>query len=81
MFKEILILLIISSYIFTRCSEIAIFSSAIVGSGLGFLWYNSYPAQIFMGDIGSLSLGAILATLAVLLRLEIVYAIMEESLL
>ncbi len=57
-------------------SEIAIFSSAIVGSGLGFLWYNSYPAQIFMGDIGSLSLGAILATLAVLLRLEIVYAIM-----
>ena len=56
--------------------EIAIFSSAIVGSGLGFLWYNSYPAQIFMGDVGSLSLGAILATLAVLLRLEIIYAIM-----
>ena len=57
-------------------SEIAIFSSAIVGSGLGFLWYNSYPAQVFMGDVGSLSLGAILATIAVLLRLEIVYAIM-----
>ena len=57
-------------------SETAIFSSAIVGSGLGFLWYNSYPAQAFMGDVGSLSLGAVLATIAVLLRLEIVYALM-----
>ena len=57
-------------------SEIAIFSSAVVGSGLGFLWYNSYPADIFMGDTGSLSLGAVLATIAVLLRLEIIYAIM-----
>ena len=57
-------------------SETAIFANAIVGSGLGFLWYNSYPAQIFMGDVGSLSLGAILATLAIILRLEIIYAIM-----
>ena len=57
-------------------SEVGIFASAIVGSGLGFLWYNSYPAEIFMGDTGSLSLGAALATIAVLLRLEIVYAIM-----
>ena len=57
-------------------SEVAIFSSAIVGSGLGFLWYNSYPAEIFMGDVGSLSLGAALASIAVILRLEIVYAIM-----
>ena len=57
-------------------SEVAIFSSAIVGSGLGFLWYNSYPAEIFMGDVGSLSLGASLASIAVLLRLEIIYAIM-----
>ena len=57
-------------------SEIAIFSAAIVGSGLGFLWYNSYPAEVFMGDVGSLSLGAALATIAVLLRLEIIYAIM-----
>ncbi|MDG2159145.1 MAG: phospho-N-acetylmuramoyl-pentapeptide-transferase [Gammaproteobacteria bacterium] len=57
-------------------SEIAIFSSAIVGAGLGFLWYNSYPAEIFMGDVGSLSLGAVLATIAILLRLEIIYAIM-----
>jgi len=57
-------------------SEVAIFASAIVGSGLGFLWYNSYPAEIFMGDVGSLSLGAALASIAVILRLEIVYAIM-----
>ena len=57
-------------------SEVAIFSSAVVGSGLGFLWYNSYPAEIFMGDVGSLSLGAALASIAVILRLEIVYAIM-----
>jgi phospho-N-acetylmuramoyl-pentapeptide-transferase len=57
-------------------SEVAIFASAIVGSGLGFLWYNSYPAEIFMGDVGSLSLGASLASIAVILRLEIVYAIM-----
>tara|TARA_B100001564_G_C20623501_1_gene663539 strand:- start:129 stop:1214 length:1086 start_codon:yes stop_codon:yes gene_type:complete len=57
-------------------SEVAIFASAIVGSGLGFLWYNSYPAEIFMGDVGSLSLGAALASIAVLLRLEIIYAIM-----
>ncbi len=57
-------------------SEVAIFASAIVGSGLGFLWYNSYPAEIFMGDVGSLSLGASLASIAVLLRLEIIYAIM-----
>ena len=57
-------------------SEIAIFSSTIVGAGLGFLWYNSYPAEVFMGDVGSLSLGAVLATIAILLRLEVVYAIM-----
>jgi phospho-N-acetylmuramoyl-pentapeptide-transferase len=57
-------------------SEVAIFSSTIVGAGLGFLWYNSYPAEVFMGDVGSLSLGAVLATIAILLRLEIIYAIM-----
>ena len=59
-----------------RVSEVAIFSSTIVGAGLGFLWYNSYPAEVFMGDVGSLSLGAVLAVIAILLRLEIIYAIM-----
>ena len=48
----------------------------LIGSGIGFLWYNTYPAQIFMGDIGSLTLGAILGILAVILRHELVFAIM-----
>ena len=49
---------------------------ALIGAGIGFLWYNTYPAQIFMGDLGSLTLGGILGTLAVLIRHEIVFAIM-----
>ena len=57
-------------------SEVGIFASAIVGSGLGFLWYNSYPAEIFMGDIGSLGLGAALGTVAVLVRQELLLFIM-----
>ena len=56
--------------------ELTIFCSAIVGAGLGFLWYNSYPAQIFMGDVGSLSLGAALGIVAVLVRQELVLLIM-----
>jgi len=48
----------------------------LIGAGIGFLWYNTYPAQIFMGDLGSLTLGGILGTLAVLVRHEIVFAIM-----
>jgi phospho-N-acetylmuramoyl-pentapeptide-transferase len=51
--------------------ELTIFAVAIVGAGLGFLWYNSYPAQIFMGDVGSLSLGGALGALAVLTKNEI----------
>ncbi len=51
--------------------EIAIASSAVVGASLGFLWYNSYPAQIFMGDVGSLSLGAVLGTIAVIVKHEL----------
>ena len=52
-------------------AELAIFSVAIVGAGLGFLWYNTYPAQIFMGDVGSLSLGGALGILAILTKNEI----------
>ena len=52
------------------------FCGALIGAGIGFLWYNTYPAQIFMGDLGSLTLGGILGTLAVLIRHEIVFAIM-----
>lgn len=56
--------------------EITIFSSSMVGAGLGFLWYNSYPAQIFMGDVGSLALGAALGMMALLVRQELVLMIM-----
>ncbi len=55
----------------TGAGELAIFSVAIVGAGLGFLWYNTYPAQIFMGDVGSLSLGGALGILAILTKNEI----------
>lgn len=57
-------------------SELVIVCTAIVGAGLGFLWFNTYPAQVFMGDVGSLSLGATLGVLAVLVRQEIVLIIM-----
>jgi phospho-N-acetylmuramoyl-pentapeptide-transferase len=50
--------------------------TAIVGAGLGFLWFNTYPAQVFMGDVGSLSLGATLGLLAILVRQEIVFIVM-----
>jgi phospho-N-acetylmuramoyl-pentapeptide-transferase len=53
------------------CGEIAIFCGAVGGSGLGFLWFNAYPAQIFMGDVGSLSLGGALGTVAVITKQEI----------
>ena len=56
--------------------ELLIFCSALVGAGLGFLWFNTYPAQVFMGDIGALSLGAALAIVAVMVRQEIVLLIM-----
>jgi len=56
--------------------EITIFLAAIVGSGLGFLWFNAYPAQVFMGDIGALSLGAALGIVAVLIRQEFLLLIM-----
>ncbi len=56
--------------------EIMVFCAAMAGAGLGFLWFNTYPAQVFMGDIGALSLGAALGTVAVIVRQEIVLAIM-----
>jgi phospho-N-acetylmuramoyl-pentapeptide-transferase len=56
--------------------EMVIFCGAIVGSGLGFLWFNTYPAQIFMGDVGALGLGAALGVTAVIVRQEIVLFIM-----
>jgi len=56
--------------------EITIILSSIVGSGLGFLWFNTYPAQVFMGDVGSLGLGAALGIVAVIIRQELVLFIM-----
>lgn len=56
--------------------EMLVFCCAIIGAGLGFLWFNSYPAQVFMGDVGALALGAALAIVAVIVRQEIVLAIM-----
>ncbi len=53
--------------------ELAIFCAALAGAGLGFLWFNAYPAQLFMGDVGSLSLGAVLGLIAVLVRHEVVF--------
>jgi len=55
--------------------EIAIFCSAIVMSGLGFLWFNTYPAQVFMGDVGALSLGGVLGAIAVFTRNEILLVV------
>ncbi|OOS01472.1 phospho-N-acetylmuramoyl-pentapeptide-transferase [Canicola haemoglobinophilus] len=57
-------------------SELVIFCTAIVGAGLGFLWFNTYPAQLFMGDVGSLALGGALGTIAVLVRQEFLLVIM-----
>jgi phospho-N-acetylmuramoyl-pentapeptide-transferase len=56
--------------------EVLIFSATLVGAGLGFLWFNSYPAQVFMGDVGALAIGAALGTIAVIVRQEIVLAVM-----
>jgi len=55
--------------------ELAVFCGALVGAGLGFLWFNSYPAEVFMGDVGSLSLGGALGTMAVITKQEILLAI------
>ena len=56
--------------------ELAVFLGAMAGAGLGFLWFNAYPAEVFMGDVGALALGAALGTVAVIVRQEIVLLIM-----
>ena len=67
--------IIYSSYLnimyIPQVSELVIFASSIIGAAIGFLWYNSYPAQIFMGDTGSLTLGGIIAVFAILIRKEL----------
>lgn len=59
------------------CGEIVVFCGALVGAGLGFLWFNTYPAQVFMGDVGALAIGAALGTIAVIVRQEIVFFLMS----
>ena len=56
--------------------ELVIFASALIGSTIGFLWYNSFPAQVFMGDTGSLSLGGIIAVFAIIIRKELLIPIL-----
>jgi phospho-N-acetylmuramoyl-pentapeptide-transferase len=60
----------------TGVGEVLIFSATLVGAGLGFLWFNSYPAQVFMGDVGALAIGAALGAIAVIVRQEIVLFVM-----
>jgi phospho-N-acetylmuramoyl-pentapeptide-transferase len=55
--------------------ELTVLASAIIGAGIGFLWYNSYPAEIFMGDVGSLSLGGTLGTIAVIVKSEFLFVL------
>ena len=55
--------------------EVTVFCAALVGAGLGFLWFNAYPAQVFMGDVGSLSIGGVLGFLAVLCKQEMILAV------
>lgn len=57
--------------------EIVVFCGALIGAGLGFLWFNTYPAQIFMGDVGALAIGAALGTIAVIVRQEIIFFVMS----
>ena len=60
---------------FPQMAELTIFCGSLVGASLGFLWYNSYPAEIFMGDVGSLALGAALGTVAILIKQELLLVI------
>jgi len=70
---------VISEYLLVHyvpgSGELAVFCGAMVGGCLGFLWFNAYPAQVFMGDVGSLSLGGALGTIAVIIKQEILLAI------
>lgn len=60
----------------SRAAEVAVFCSSVVGAGMGFLWFNTYPAQIIMGDVGPLGLGAVMGLIAVMVRQELVLVIM-----
>ena len=69
-----------SNYLFLPhipgAGELTVFCGAIAGAGLGFLWFNAYPAEVFMGDVGALALGAALGAVAIIVRQEIVLFVM-----
>ena len=69
-----------SNYLFIpylpHAAECSLVCTSIIGAGLGFLWFNTYPAQVFMGDVGSLSLGAVLGVISVVIREEILLFVM-----
>lgn len=69
----------IASYLYipyiNGSGEMIVFTAGLVGAGVGFLWYNSYPAEVFMGDVGSLSMGGALGTIAVLTKNELLFVI------
>ena len=73
--------ILFSKYLFLPyipgAGEMTIFCAAIVGSGLAFLWFNAYPAQVFMGDVGALALGGALGVVAVIVRQEVVLLLWE----
>jgi phospho-N-acetylmuramoyl-pentapeptide-transferase len=69
-FAEYLLLTHVAS-----AAELTVFCGALVGAGLGFLWYNSHPAELFMGDVGSLALGGALGTVAILIKQELLLPI------
>ena len=68
-------LLHVFSFSSSQLSQIAILCCAVIGSSIGFLWFNTYPASIFMGDTGSLSLGGLFGTLGIMLHIEILIAV------
>ena len=72
--------IIVSEYLYIPyidgTGELLVICGALIGAGIGFLWFNAYPAQIFMGDVGSLSMGAFIALIAIIVRHEIVFAVM-----
>jgi phospho-N-acetylmuramoyl-pentapeptide-transferase len=61
---------------FPEMVELAVYGAAVVGAGIGFLWYNTYPAQVFMGDVGSLALGGGLGMMAVITKTELLSLIL-----
>ena len=69
---------VIATYLyipFAHTGEIAVIGAILIGASLGFLWYNAYPAQLFMGDVGSLALGASLALMALMAKQELLLAL------